>query len=289
MTGLSIAFRYIKRSPYQAAAAISVMTLTFFVAGLIFLVGIASSAILSYFESRPQITAFFVDNKTKEEITAFQNKLEATGKVSSIKYVSKEEALQIYKDQNKNDPILLEMVTADILPASIEVSATDAKDLSYLADILDSEVGVEDVVYQKDVIDSLISWTSAIRTIGLILFVFLAIVSLLIILTVTGIRIALRKEEIEILRLVGASGWYIKSPFLLEGMIYGMLGGFVSWVVIYILILYATPFLKPIFTGLPLVLPPPLLFMLLFLLGNSLSGGFLGIIGSFIAVKRYLK
>ncbi|MBI2029698.1 ABC transporter permease [Candidatus Gottesmanbacteria bacterium] len=289
MSGFTIALRYVKRSPYQALAAISIMTLTFFVAGLIFLVGLTSSTILTYFESRPQITAFFSDNKTTEQIADLQNKLQSTGKVSMIKYISKEEALQIYKDQNAQDPILLEMVTADILPASIEVSATDAKDLSFLADILDTEEGVEDVVYQKDVIDSLISWTSAIRTIGLMLFVFLAVVSLLIILTVTGIRIALRKEEIEILRLVGASGWYIKSPFLMEGMIYGVLGGFISWIVIYILILYATPFLKPIFTGLPITLPPPLIIMLLFLLGNSLGGGLLGVIGSFIAVKRYLK
>lgn len=289
MSGFTIALRYVKRSPYQALAAISVMTLTFFVAGLIFLVGLTSSTILSYFESRPQITAFFSDNKTPDQIADFQNKLQSTGKVSSIKYISKEEALQIYKDQNAQDPILLEMVTADILPSSIEVSATDAKDLSFLADILDGEEGVEDVVYQKDVIDSLISWTSAIRTIGLVLFVFLAVVSLLIILTVTGIRIALRKEEIEILRLVGASGWYVKSPFLMEGMIYGVLGGFISWIIIYILILYATPFLKPIFTGLPITLPPPIIIMLLFLLGNSLGGGLLGVIGSFIAVKRYLK
>lgn len=289
MSGFTIALRYVKRSPYQALAAISVMTLTFFVAGLIFLVGLTSSTVLSYFESRPQITAFFSDNKTSDQIADLQNKLQSTGKVSSIKYISKEEALQIYKDQNAQDPILLEMVTADILPASIEVSATDAKDLSFLADILDGEEGVEDVVYQKDVIDSLISWTSAIRTIGLILFVFLAVVSLLIILTVTGIRIALRKEEIEILRLVGASSWYIKSPFLMEGMIYGVLGGFISWIVIYVLILYATPFLKPIFTGLPITLPPSLIIMLLFLLGNSLGGGLLGVIGSFIAVKRYLK
>lgn len=289
MRGLSVALRYMKRSPYQAAAAISVMTLTFFVAGLIFLIGIASSSILSYFESRPQITAFFEGGKSQEEIGVLNSKLEATGKVATIKYISQEEALQIYQDQNKNDPILLEMVTADILPASLEVSAKDAKDLASLAQILDSEEGVEDVVYQKEVIDSLISWTSAIRTIGLILFIFLAIVSLLIILTVTGIRIALRKEEIEILRLVGASSWYVNSPFLLEGFVYGVLGGFISWGTLYLLILYATPFLKPILTGLPLVLPPPLVFMLLFLLGNSLSGGLLGIVGSFIAVKRYLK
>lgn len=289
MRGLKTALQHIRRSPYQALAVISVMSLTFFVAALVFLLGLGSSIILKYFESRPQITAFFKDEKTQKEIEELKVKLMATDKVSSIRYVSKEEALEIYKEQNKNDPLLLEMVTADILPSSIEVAAIDAKDLSTLAEILKKEPGVEDVAYQKDVVENLISWTSAIKTIGIILFIFLAFVSLLIILTVTGIRIALRKEEIEILRLVGASSWYIRSPFLLEGMIYGILGGAVGWLSTYILLLYSAPFLTSLLSGLPIGLPPPFLFMLLFLSGLLICGGLLGAVGSYLAVRRYLK
>lgn len=289
MRGFQIALTHIRRSPYQALAATSIMTLTFFVAGLLFLLGIGSSLLLKYFESRPQITAFLSDSKKETDINALKAKLEGTGKVASIRYISKEEALQIYEEQNKNDPILLEMVTSDILPASLEVSAKDAKELSPLADLLKGEEGVEDVVYQKDVVDSLISWTNAVRTIGIILFIFLTLVSLLIILTVTGIRIALRKEEIEILKLVGASNWYIRSPFLLEGMIYGMLGSIISWIIIYVLLLYSTPFLSSLFSGLPIQLPPGIIFMLIFFIGLITSGGFLGVIGSYLAVKRYLK
>lgn len=289
MRGLKTALQHIRRSPYQALAVISVMSLTFFVAALVFLLGLGSSIILKYFESRPQITAFFKDEKTQKEIEELKVKLMATGKVSSIRYVSKEEALEIYKEQNKNDPLLLEMVTADILPSSIEVAAIDAKDLSTLAEILKNESGVEDVGYQKDVVENLISWTSAIKTIGIILFIFLAFVSLLIILTITGIRIALRKEEIEILRLVGASSWYIRSPFLLEGVIYGVLGGAVGWLSTYILLLYSAPFLTSLLSGLPIGLPPPFLFMLLFLSGLLICGGLLGAVGSYLAVRRYLK
>lgn len=288
MNGVKVALQHIRRSPYQALAAISVMTLTFFVASIVFLLGVGSSIILRYFESRPQITAFLKDDNNLN-VEALQSKLKATGKVSSVRYISKEEALQIYKEQNKNDPILLELVTADILPASLEVSALDAKDLSLLDEILKKEPGVEDVVYQKDVVESLISWTNAIRTVGLVLFFFLATVSLLIILTVTGIRIALRKEEIEILRLVGASQGYIRAPFLLEGMIYGLLGGFIAWLTSFILLLYATPFLNSLLSGLPITLPPSLLFMLAFLVGITFSGAVLGIIGSYLAVRRYLK
>lgn len=289
MSSLKIAFKYIRRSPYQALAAISIMSLTFFVASVVFLLGLGSSTILKYFESRPQITAFLKDGKNQKEIEDLKNKLNSTGKVSSIRFISKEEALEIYKEQNKNDPLLLEMVTADILPASLEVSAVDAKDLSILAGILKNESGVEDVVYQKDVVENLISWTNAIRTIGLALFVFLALVSLLIILTVTGIRISLRKEEIEILRLVGASPWYIRAPFLLEGVIYGVVGAVIAWGISTVLLLYMSPFLTSLFVGLPIKYPPSLLFMAFFLLGITLCGSLLGALGSFIAVKRYLK
>lgn len=288
MNSLKIALQHVKRSPYQAVAAVLVMTLTFFVASLVFLLGVGSSIVLRYFESRPQITAFFKDgvDLNLEELKA---KLQATGKVSSMRYISKEEALEIYKEQNKNDPILLEMVTADILPASLEVSAVDAKDLSLFDEILRKEPTVEDVIYQKDVVESLISWTNAIRIIGLVLFFFLALVSLSIILTITGIRIALRREEIEVLRLVGASFGYIRAPFLIEGVIYGVLGGFIAWLISFILLLYATPFLSSLLSGLPLVLPPSFLFTLLFLLGVTFSGGCLGLVGSYLAVRRYLK
>lgn len=289
MHGIKVALQYIRRSPYQATAAILVMTLTFFVAAIVFLLGIGSATMLNYFESRPQITAFLKDDKNTLDIEVLKSKLNATGKVSAIRYISKEEALQIYKEQNKKDPVLLEMVTADILPASLEISAKEAKDLSALADILKQEVGVEEVQYQRDIVEKLISWTNAIRAIGLILFSFLAVVSLFIILTVTGVRITLRKEEIEILRLVGASSWYIRSPFLLEGMIYGVVGGVIAWLGSYILLLYASPFLSSLFVSLPLQFPPSVFFMLIFLIGIVCSGGLLGIAGSFLAVKRYLK
>ncbi len=284
-----IAFQNIRRSPYQALSAISVMSLTLFVAGIVFLGGIGSSIILKYFESKPQITAFFSDDKNKEEIGKLEVTLKNTGKVASIKQISKDEALEVYRNQNKNDPILLEMVTADILPASMEVSAIDAKDLSQLADILHNEKGVEDVVYQKDVVESLIAWTNSIRIIGLVLLVFLSLESLLIILTVIGIRVALKKEEIEILRLVGASTWYIRSPFLLEGVIYGIIGGLVSFVAGYLLLLYLTPFLSSLFTGLPLSLPPSIIFTLIYFSSLIAFGVFLGVLGSYLGVKRYLK
>ncbi len=281
-------WKHVRRSPYQALAAIGIMTLTLFVSSVFFLTAATSSTVLSYFESKPQITAFFTDEKQQQEITNLEEKLKSTGQVASVKYVSKDEALAIYKEQNKNDPLLLEMVTANILPASLEVSAKDATYLGDLAKILQAEPGVQEVIYQKDVVDALIAWTSAVRKIGIVLISFLSLVSLLIILTIIGMKIALRREEIEILRLVGASNWYIRSPFLMEGAFYGALGGLISWLVSLVLVLYATPYLTSFLVGIPIFLTSPL-FMLGLFGGLLLAGAGLGVIGSLLAVWRYLK
>lgn len=284
---LKSAFQHVRRSPYQALSAIGIMTLTLFVACLFFLVAIGSQVILSHFEKKPQITAFFADEKDQASIEDLKEKLGKTGKVSQLKFVSKEEALKIYQEQNKDDPLLLEMVTAEILPASLEISATDAKYLAGLAEILKNEPLIEDVIYQKDVVDALISWTSGIRLAGSLLVSFLVVVCLLTILTIIGMKIALKRKEIEILKLVGAGSWFIRMPFLLEGIFYGIVGAVFSWGIIYLLLWYATPFLSPFLAGIP-VLPVPPLFMLYLLLGMVVLASFVGGFGSFLALLRYI-
>lgn len=265
------------------------MLLTMFAASIFLVAAYGSSVILNYFESKPQITVFFKDEVKKEEIDLLENKLNKTEEVSSLKYVSKEEALAIYKEQNKDDPLLLELVTANILPASLEVSAKDAKYLGELNNIIKNEkIGIDEVIYQKDIIDSLISWTNAIRTIGVVLVGFLTATSLLIILMVVGLKIGQKKEEIEILRLVGASNWYIRKPFIFEGAFYGLIGSSLAWLISYGLILYATPYLSSFLSGIPLLPLAPIL-MIKFLGIEILTGMSVGIVGSLLAVWRYLR
>ena len=281
-----IAWQHIRRSPYQAVAAVLIMTLTFFVASLFFLVLAGSYNVLSYFEKKPQITVFFTDKKTQSEIKDLEERLRVTGQVSSLKYVSKEEALAIYREQNKADPLLLEMVTADILPSSLEISAVSAEYLSELAKILKNEKETEEVVYQKDIIDSLLSWTKGIRTVGIILVSFLSLLSLLLILTIISMKIAFKKEEIEILKLIGASPWYIRMPFILEGSFYGLIGAVLAWLASFGLLLYSTPFLSSFLAQIP-ILPVPLPFMLAVFSGMVFLGAALGSLGSLLALKRY--
>lgn len=287
MSQLNTTWRHIRRSPYQSVAAVMIMMLTFFIASIVLLIGIVGAATIDYFETRPQITAFLRDEAAQKDIDTLERSLKNSGKVSGVRFVSKEEALNIYKEQNKDDPLLLELVTANILPASIEVSAVNARDMDSLAAMLrDSEV-VSEVIFQKDIVDTLTSWTNTLRKVGIALFSILSIISILIIITVIGMKISLRREEIEIMRLVGANSWYIRWPFILEGMIYGAVGSFIAWLISYGVVIYSSGFLKSFLTGIVLPISPLLMFGVL---GIAIFAAIiLGATGSFLAVLRYLK
>ena len=283
-----ITWKHIRRSPYQALAALTIMVLTFFVVSVFLLLSFGSEKILDYFETRPQITAFLKDEATQEEIENLKDRLLNTDKVANLQYISKEEALAIYREQNKDDPLLLELVTADILPASLEVSAVDSLSLPELAEILKGAQEVEEVLFQEDVVATLTFWTQMIRKAGLILIAFLILVSLLVVLIIVSMKISLKKEEIEILRLLGASSGYIRNPFLLEGAFYGVFGAGLAWGLVYLCLLYATPFLTS-FLGEISLRPVPLWFMLALLGSGTLLGVLIGSLASFLAVRRYLR
>lgn len=286
---LVVTWQHMRRSPYQAAAAVMIMILTISVGLVFFLLSLGSQKLLTYLEQKPQVIAFFNDTVTREDqIKETADKLHETNKAVSIEFISKEQALQIYKERNKSDPLLLELVSANILPASLEVSAKNVADLPALYEILKKAPNVEDISYQKDVVNTLIGILDKIRKGGLGLVTFLVLTSLFTILTIIGLKIALRKDEIEVEKLVGASGNYIRLPFLLEGFFYGVFGAVISWIILFSGIYLATPYILPYISGLNL-LPLTPVFALEVLAGAVLAGGMVGVIGSFLAVWRYLK
>src|SRR3989338_10814041 len=285
---LSTVAKYIRRSPYQAISAGLIMSLTFFAITVFAILTILSIRFISYFESRPQLTVFFKDSATRADIDLLQKKLESTGKTSSINYVSKEEALKIYKEQNKSDPILLDLVTSDILPSSIEVQALQAQDLSSLATIVKGSDKVEEVVFQKDIIDTLVSWTNALRKVGLAVIAILVTVSVLMIVTIIGIKITLRRDEIEIMKLIGATNWFIRAPFLMEGAFYGLVGSLLGGVIAIGIFYSLVPSLESFLQGVAIFPLSPLIILELLLIEVIVACS-LGAFASYLAVLRYLK
>ena len=288
MRTVKTSWKHIRRSPYQALAAVFIMTLTFLAISVFAFIVFGSSFIINHFESKPQVTGFFKNDATQANMDALQSQLNQSGFVSNIKFVSKKEALQIYKEQNKNDPLLLDLVTEDILPASVQVSAKTINELAPVAQVLKGSQYISEVIYQRDVVSMLTQWTNAIRIIGLALISVLSLVSIFIIMTIIGFKVSQKREEIEIMRLLSATNWYIRWPFILEGIFYGVAGTLIGWFAATATLWYATPYLESFLKSIPL-LPVSPIFLLELLAAELIIAIVLGMLASSLAVLRYLK
>lgn len=285
---LQQAMRNMRRSPYQALLAVVMMSLTFFVAYSFVLLLYGANLALRFVETRPQVIAYFTVNSPPEQLLQAKTEMEQKDYVAGVAAVTKQQALELFREENKKDPLLLELVTADILPASLEVSATGIEALPRIKDDLDRVEGVEEVVYQKDIIDNLAYWTKNIRLGGFILTGVLICITVLLVFVILSLRVGMKRSEISIMRLLGASMWYIRGPFVYEGMLYGLYGAVIGWIANYTLLLYLTPNLIGFFGQLQ-VLPVPFVTSLSMLGGGILIGFLIGIISSVLAVKRFVR
>lgn len=287
MKSLSRAITNIRRTPYQAIAAIMVLTITFFVTVAISFTTVGIYQALVYFETRPQVLIFFKNSSSQEEILALKRELEIVPEITQIDFIPQEKALELYRELNKNDPLLLELVTAEILPASLEISTISLDSLKTVADQAQRAGGVEEVVLRTDVVDILNKWLSGIRYAGTLFIAIMGLTSILIVGIVVGMKIAGKNYEIQVLRLIGASSWYIQGPFLLEGAIYGVLSSLLAYVFALITLLYSAPVVLE-FSGEVPLLPTAPLVLIAILAGTVSSGMLIGTLGSWMAVKRFM-
>lgn len=295
------AIEAIKRSPFQAISAIFVLALTFFVATTVAILVYASNKSLSYFETRPQIIAFLKDDTKADAISALQNKLTIDFRVKDVRFVPKEEALAIYKKATEDNPLLAELVSPSIFPASLEFSVTDLKLAEEVINEVKNEAIVEQVGFTAniggekslgDVVSRLKAISYYLRVGGIVFVGALAVTSFLVLLIIISMRMTSRKGEIEILSLIGATPAFIRSPILLEGIIYSLIGVISGWTLSFIFWLYVSPSLLSYFGAIPILPKEPLSFFLLFaaILGAEIIIGLaIAITGSLIAVKRSLK
>ena len=280
--------KQLRRSPYQALAAALAMTLTFFVSSIFVILIIGGQIVLNYIEQRPQVIAFFKDDTKETRINEIVSDVKSTGLAKEVKYVSKEEALQIYRERNKDDPLLLESVTADFLPASIDISVNKASDINKITEFVKQKPEIDKVITPENLVEELIKWTQTIRLGGIIFVSTLVAISFLIIVMVVGMRIALRREEIAIMNLVGATKWYISRPFFIEGALYGIVGATIATFFVYAIILFYSPNIQQ-FLGPIRIFPINPLFFLYLWLAELIVAILVGTVGAAIALVRYLR
>ncbi len=295
---LKTALGYIRRSPFQALAATFVLTLTFFVATMVAVLVYSSSKLINYFETRPQVIAFLKDTATETDIANLQHKLEADTRIKEVKYVSKEEALSIYKKATSDNPLLGQLVSPSIFPASLEFSVTDLSFAQSIIDQVKAETIVDSVGFTaalggesslKDVVSRLQAISLYVRIGGGVFVGMLALTSFIVLLIIISMRMATRKEEVEILDLIGATKNFIRSPIIIEAFIYALFGVILGWIIAFIGILYLAPSAVTYFGEIP-VLPRDTLglfelFGIIFGIELVISG-VLAMSGSLLAISR---
>jgi len=300
-THFRTAIGYIRRSPFQALSVSFVLSLTFFVSTLVSVLVYSSSKLIIYFETRPQVIAFLKNDAVDTDIASLQHKLELNTSVKDIVYVSKEEALSIYKNATSDNPLLGQLVSASIFPASLEFSVTDLSYAQNMINELKNESIVDSVGFTAalggessldDVITRLKTVTTYVKIGGIIFTGLLFATSLVILLVITSMRVVGRREEMEILNLIGATKSFIRKPLVIEALIYTLSGVILGWAAAFIAILYLAPSIVTYFGEIPILPKDALGLFELFgiILAIQLFGGaILALSGSLLAISRVKK
>ncbi|MFA5776712.1 MAG: permease-like cell division protein FtsX [Patescibacteria group bacterium] len=292
---LSKVLQNVNKEKLFTASNLVVMTLTFLVFGLFVLIEVLSQTALGKLEKEAAVTIFFKDDFGESQILNLKSQIEKDKRVYSVKYVSKDDAFNIFKELNKNEPLLLESVTASVLPASLEVRAVKVSLLNTLSDEYSKLEGVEGVKFFKDIIERFNFWRGVLSLAVGVVLVILLFVSFSIVVSTVRTAISLRGAEFEILKLVGASDAYVKNPLIHQGVLYGGVSAFIAGLVYAVLIFVAlfSGFLGSLgitdFALVSSLAVPAWIFAIVLTLVLTLCGALLGYISSTSAVKKYLN
>ncbi len=303
MTNIKIksAWNNIRRSPFQTLSVIFVLAQTFFVATLLSMILYSSNNVLKYFETRPQIIAFLKDEATNEQVKKLEEQLLNDSRVDKVRFVSKEDALEIYKKATEDNPMLSELVSPSIFPASLEFSVNDLMFAENVVnDVKGSEI-VEEIGFTAslggektltEVVGRLRNVVNYIRIGGLSFVGFMLATSLIVLIVIISMKMTTKRIEVEILNLIGASAGFIRGPIIIEAFLYALFGVLLGWITALLLVLYASPALIKYFGEIP-VLPNNTLELFIVMgiifLCEFLMGLFISFLGSYIAVSRAQK
>jgi cell division transport system permease protein len=295
MTSLKSLIEFLQKEKVISLSSILAIFISFTLLSFIFTFLVFSNTSLNFLQKQVQVRVFFKDSFGEEQIKQVKSVLENDSRVLEVTYTSKEDALKIFRDLSKNDPVLQESLTTNILPASLEIKAKDVKDLDFFYEDFLGKDFVESVKYLKDIKDKFKYYSTVVTAICLVITLLFFIVSFGIILSTIRINIFQKKDEIEIMKLVGASDDFVETPFIHQGIVYAMVGSFFAGLLftIILLIIYFTNFLGLRDTNYVYLIGnfriPYLLFVVLLVAVINLLGYLLGKLGSKTAVQKYLK
>lgn len=284
------------RNGWPSVATISVVFLVLVGFGAFLVFNAVSSLALSDIQNKVDISVYFKIDAPEDRILDVKKSLEGMPEVRAVEYVSRDKALEIFKEEHKDDPKIsqtLEGLNDNPLVAFLNIKARDLKDYAAISNYLNKESFkeiVDNVSYTESavVIDRLTRMKKAVEQGGLLLLIFISVTAALIIFNTVRLAIYSNREELAIMRLVGASNFFIRGPYLIEGVLFGLIGSILATAVLSLGVYYTAPYLKIFISGANGWGYFGERFFTFFWY-QFLFGVGLGVVSSYIAVRRYLK
>jgi cell division transport system permease protein len=289
-------WRGLARDGGMIVANIFIMTMAISVISSLFLFKDISRFLIGSIEEKVDVSIYFKAEAAEEDILKVREEIAEIPEIKEINYVSKEEALEKFTQKHGNNPVLMDSLTeVGINPflASLGVKAFQAYQYEAVVSFLegpsyDGLIEKVDYYERKPVIERIYVLTSNFNKTGIVFSVVLILLAALVAFNTIRLSIYNSREEIKIQRLVGASNWFIRGPFLIQGIICGFFSALICLLLFALMTWGFDSKAEFLFPGLGLFAFFTANFWLIFLI-QLLSGAILGIISSFIAVKKYLK
>ena len=283
------------RNRWLALATISVMVLAiFFMTGLIF-VNLIGKTLLVNLQNKVDISVYLKQDVSEQDVSIIRSDLTFLNEVKDVNYISADEALASFKAKHQDNAVLMESLQElgnPLLPV-LNVEAQEASQYEAIVNFLGQDKYqkiVDKINYQqtKPLIDRLSSFTNKVSRGGLIISIILALVAGLV--TFNTIRLAMYnfRHEVSVMRLVGASNWYIRGPFLVEGIIYGVIAAVSTTTLLFISLYFLSSKINSLVPGSDLLGWFKVNFFSLLFFQTG-AGILLGGVGSLVAIRKYLK
>lgn len=287
---LSEALIGLKRNVLMTFAVVLSVTVSLTLLGASLLLAAQVDLATDEWTGRVEVSIFLCDDRTCPAITPEQeerlrDELESVPVVAEVYYESKREAYERFQELFRNQPTLVDAIEPDTLPASFRVKLTDPSQFGVVASQFASYPGVEEVVDQREVLNQFLRFTDIVRNGALVV----AIIQLLAagVLIANTIRVAAfaRREQTSVMKLVGASNWYIRLPFVIEGVIAGALGSLVSWLLLYFTVPNVTEQLRSDIELMPFIGTPEVLAVAPWMFAAGVG---IAALSSIVALRRFL-
>ncbi len=283
------------RNGWVSLATILVMVTTLFVIGSLIFSRVLLNSTLAQVEDKVDITVYFKTDANEGDILALKDSLSKLGEVKSINYISAEKALNDFKERHSNNALItqsLDELGNNPLGANLNIKAQSPTQYESISRYLEASAvsSIDKINYRQNkvVIDRLASILSAGRLTGVGVSVVLSIIAVLVAFNTIRLAIYTSKDEISVMRLVGASSRYIRGPFVIGGIMYGVVAAIATMAIFYPLTLWLGPLAEKFFSGPDLFAYYVSNFFQIFAL-LIVVGVALGSLSSFIAVRRHLQ